>query len=123
MRCLVLLCALAACGPGVEPPHLLYSSNAQSLSNPFPDSRAAARDGFWTPFIPAKAATKSMRTLLDGYGAVLSQTEGLGNFGPTLLPASERLERTSFGAVFARLQKTSEGWQVLEGDVPAESSR
>src|SRR6478752_4142812 len=94
-RYVLVLLALSACGPGVEPPHLLYSSDAQSLSNPFPDSRAVARPQFWKPFIPAKAATRPMRDMLDGYGTVLAQLEGIGNYGPTLLPASERLDRES----------------------------
>lgn len=118
------LLVLAACGPGVEPPHLLYSADAQSLENPFPDTRAVARPSFWKPFIPARAATRTMRELLDGYGPVLERVEGIGNFGPTLLPASERLDRASLQGRFARLVESASGaWAVLEADVPAESSR
>src|SRR4051812_19491644 len=75
----VLVVSLCGCGPKVEPPHLLYSQDAQSLSNPFPDARAVARPDFWKPFIPAKAANGPMRTLLGGYGAILAGTEGVGN--------------------------------------------
>ncbi len=124
MRRLSFILAVAACGPGVEPPHLSYSADAQSLSNPFPDQRAVARPQFWKPFIPAKAAaSKAMRELLDGYGPVLAQVEGVGNFGPTLLPVTERLDRATLGHVFARLIENDGAWEVLEADVPAESSR
>jgi len=117
------LALVSACGPGVEPPHLLYSADAQSLQNPFPDQRAVARPQFWKPFIPAKAANRPMRDLLDGYGAVLANLEGIGNYGPTLLPTSERLDRASLSGAFARLIEMDGAWTVLEADVPAESSR
>jgi hypothetical protein len=117
-----VLVVLCSCGPGVEPPHLLYSQDAQSLSNPFPDARAVARTGFWKPFIPAKVS-HSLAALLDGYGPVLAQVEGTGNFAPTLLPATERLDRNSLQGAFVRLQQVGSDWQVLEADVPAESSR
>jgi hypothetical protein len=122
IRSLGVLAVLAGCGPHVEPPHLLYSQDAQSLSNPFPDPRALARASFWKPFIPTKV-WHSMASLLDGYAPVLAQVEGTGNFAPTLLPASERLDRTSLPGLFVRLQEGPGGWQVLEAQVPAESSR
>jgi hypothetical protein len=116
---LLLWLLVTACGPGVEPPHLLYSADAQSLSNPFPDLRAPARPGFWKPFIPSKAVNTDLRNLLDGYSVALSQAEGIGNFNATLLPVSERLDRASIAGHFVRLM----GSDVLEADLPAESSR
>jgi hypothetical protein len=119
MRIAPVLLLLCACGPSVEPPHLLYSADAQSLSNPFPDLRVSSRPGFWKPFVPSKAVNKDLRDLLDGYATALSQTEGIGNFNATLLPVSERLDVTSIAGHFVRLNGTA----VLEADVPAESSR
>ncbi|MBK7862113.1 MAG: hypothetical protein IPJ65_26560 [Archangiaceae bacterium] len=122
VRPLFAVLLLAACGPGVEPPHLLYSQDAQSLSNPFPDSRAPARAEFWKPFMTPKTA-RQVRTLVDGYTPILQKLEGVGNFAPTLLPTAERLDRSSLKGTLARLQETASGWQVLEADVPVESSR
>jgi hypothetical protein len=119
MRIAPVLLLLCVCGPSVEPPHLLYSADAQSLSNPFPDLRASSRPDFWKPFVPSKAVNKDLRDLLDGYATALLQTEGVGNFNATLLPVSERLDRASIAGHFVRL----DGSDVLEADLPAESSR
>jgi hypothetical protein len=66
---LVPVLFLLACGPAstpAEPPHFLWSADAQSLDNPFPDERllgtGALRPKWYQPFLPPKAITaKSAR--------------------------------------------------------------
>lgn len=121
--------AAAACQPAVEPPHLQYSKDVSSLENPFPDVRLLSsgtftvREGWYTPFLPPRAATRQMRALLAGYASALTTVEGVGNFGPTLLPASERLDRQSLAGTMVRLVRTESGWEVFDADVTVESSR
>jgi hypothetical protein len=125
----VLALAFAACQPAVEPPHLAYEKDPLSTQNPFPDLRLQGSDGFhvrpdwYAPFLPAKAATRKMKDLLGGYANALITVEGVGNFGPTLIPASEKLDRGSLPGSVVRLVKTNDTWQVLEENVYVESSR
>ena len=129
-RALFLVAAtLAACGPAVEPPHVLYTADALSADNPFPDlrlvrdGRLQLREGWYSKLLPQKALTRAMRQLLDSYEGAVSETDGVGNFGPTLFPLSERVERASLQGVAVRLIKTADGWAVLEADVPVALSR
>lgn len=131
MRRAALLFALAfaACQPAVEPPHLQWEKDALSTSNPFPDLRLlkpdgfVTRDGWYAPFLPPRAATRKMKDLLAGYAAALATVEGVGNFGPTLLPVTGRIDRTTLQGTMARLIYTPAGWKVLEAEVHVESSR
>jgi hypothetical protein len=124
-----LVLVLAACQPAVEPPHLQYEKDALSIDNPFPDLRLmqsgafTVRDNWYVPFLPARATTRQMKQLLGGYARALVTVEGVGNFGPTLLPVSTRVDRTSLAGTMARLVKTPGGWEVLEAEVAVGSSR
>jgi hypothetical protein len=126
---LVLALVLTACQPAVEPPHLQYEKDALSTDNPFPDLRLmqsgtfAVRDNWYLPFLPAKATTRQMKNLLGNYAKAMVTVEGVGNFGPTLLPVSARVDRTSLAGTMSRLVKTADGWAVLEAEVAVESSR
>jgi hypothetical protein len=126
---LLAVLALTACQPAVEPPHLQWDQDALSSSNPFPDLRLltpdgfVTRDGWYAPFLPPKAATRKMKDLLAGYASALGTVEGVGNFGPTLLPVTERIDRATLQGTIARLVKTDTGWEVLEAEVHVESSR
>ena len=66
--CFIVLLLAAGCGSGgggqdagAEPPHLLWSADAQSLDNPFPDTRlitatgVALRADFYKPFMLPKS--------------------------------------------------------------------
>lgn len=111
--------ALCACGP--EGPHLLWSLDASSLDNPFPDARLLEgggvrfRDGWYKPFLPAKAQSGRMRGFLDGHSR-LAATEifGVGNVGPTLLKGSEPFDPASLAGSFARLSVRGGTTAVLE---------
>src|SRR5437868_4664346 len=112
-----------ACQPAAEPPHLAYEKDALSTSNPFPDLRLlhdgafTVRDDWYVPFLPPRAATRQMKELLAGYAKALVNVEGVGNFGPTLMPASERLDRASMPGTVARLVRTEADWQLLDDNV------
>lgn len=117
---LVLLC----CGPApqkVEPPHLLWENDAQSLDNPFPDVRlldgrgAALRPDYYRPFMMQKALTAKMVEVFKGYAAsAATQVHGFGNFGLTLLRTSVPVDPASLSGTAVRLKKTGTGFVVLE---------
>ena len=120
---------LLACAPVTkeEPPHFLWSTDAQSLDNPFPDERFIAngevtyRKGWYKPFFPAEKVTPQA----NGYFSLVArqaktEVKSLGNFGATLIPASEKLDAASLHGHVARLVKEDAGWRVLERDVAVE---
>ncbi len=118
---------LAACGPGVEPPHLLWSADAQSLDNPFPDARMVQADGvhlrssWYQPFL--LRVNGNLRSFFDGYiSQAQAEVHGLGNFGPVLLRPSEPVDPATLSGTVARLRKTAAGYEVLEANVAVEHS-
>ena len=122
---LLLLCA---CPATPEPPHFLWSSDAQSLDNPFPDERlivdgkAALRKGWYRPFFPEEKVTPKS----NGYFSLVArqaaaEVTSFGNFGATLIPASEKLDASSLHGHVARLVKDDNGWRVLEREVTVEA--
>ena len=132
MRRLPLLMSLVlcACPAPPEPPHLLWSADAQSLDNPFPDERLATggavtfRKGWYKPFFPAEKVTPKV----NGYFNLVArqaatEVTALGNFGSTLIPASEPLDPASLHGHVARLVKDGTTWRVLERDVTVEHPR
>lgn len=123
--------ASVACTPPVEPPHFLWSSDAQSLDNPFPDERSLAsgklalRPRWYQPFLPRAAQTAAATAY---FKAVAAQAErevsAVGAFGATLLLASEPLEAASLEGTAARLVRGDDGtWSVLERTVSVEHAR
>lgn len=127
---LPLLALTMACNPGPEPAHLLWSKDAQSLDNPFPDLRLLDENGlqvradWYVPFMPGKAVNGKMRTLLSTYAQSAShEIFGLGNFGAVALRSSAPLDRSSLSQVAARLHRTALGWEVLEADVAVEHAQ
>lgn len=119
-----------ACGRGPEPEHLLWSADAQSLDNPFPDVRlltasggAELRADYYRPFLMKKAQTAKARTLFELYATnARTDVNGFGNFAPTLLRSSAPLDPASLPGHFARLRKTASGYEVLEASLVAEHS-
>lgn len=124
--CLAAL--LCACGP--EGPHLAWSKDVASLENPFPDARfmgssgsATFRDGFYKPFMPAKAQTGRMRTFLEAQAQLAqSQVFGFGNVGPVLIKGSVKLDPESLAGHFARLEVQGSTVTVLERELVVEHS-
>lgn len=123
--CSLLL--LTACAPPAEPPHALYAADALASDNPFPDlrlvERGAVREGWYARLLPPRALTRQMKAVLAGYAASMATVEGVGNFGPTLLPLSARVDPASVPGTVARLVRTGGGWEVLEAAVAVEVSR
>ena len=134
--CLVVL-FLCACGPGgsvvpdagVEPAHVLWSADAQSLENPFPDTRlltatgAALRADFFRPFILPTALTTKMKAFFNAHaGWATTDVHGFGNFNPTLLRTSLPVDPASLPGTVSRLRKTASGYEVLEANVVIEHS-
>lgn len=116
--------------PGEDPPHLLWSADAQSLDNPFPDERlivngkAQLRPRWYQPFLPRSAITTQSGTFFNLQAQQASEhISAFGHFGSTLLPASEPLDATSIHGRVARLVKVDGAWQVLERDVAVEHPR
>lgn len=133
--------ALSACGGsgGETGPHFLYSSDPMSAENPFPDARLLApealpsggdelfrgvhlRPEYWAPFLPVKAQTKAMKTLLRNYALAAEHLDAVGTFGSTFLPISEDVEIESVRGNVARLVWTGEKYEVLEADVHVQHS-
>lgn len=128
---LVPVLFLLACGPTptpAEPPHFLWSADAQSLDNPFPDERllgtGALRPKWYQPFLPAKAISARSASYFNKVGAQFArEVDATGSFGATLLPVSEALDPDTVQGCVLRLVRTATGWQVLERNVPLEHPR
>ena len=120
-----------SCGPApVEPPHFLWSSDAQSLDNPFPDERLLVdgaltlRPKWYQPFLPQKAITAKSASYFNKVGAQAVRTvTSLSNFGGTLLRVSEPLDPDSVQGSVARLVRDGSGWRVLERPVLVQHPR
>ncbi|MBS1148417.1 MAG: Extracellular lipase, Pla/cef family [Myxococcaceae bacterium] len=128
--CFALLFLAIGCGGGgVEPAHLSWSEDAQSLENPFPDTRlltatgAALRADFYRPFMLPRAITGKAKTFFNGYvTAAATELGGFGNFAPVLLRTSAPVDPASLPGSVARLRKTASGYEVLEANVTVEHS-
>lgn len=134
MRCLFVVClfALAACEPSPTEagPHYLYSADAQSLDNPFPDARlvedgvTTLRPKWYRAFLPQPARTREAIAYFERLTTDAStQLHGFGGLGGTLLRPSEPLDAASVQGTFARVVKTADGWRVLERPVRAQHVR
>ncbi len=138
MRRLILVVSLCfiACPQPTEPPeqpsppHLLWSADAQSLQNPFPDERlivdgvANFRVRWYQPFLPRSAITTQSGTYFNAMAMqAREQIHAFGHFGSTLMLASEPLDATTIHGKVARLVKEPGGWRVLERDVLVEHPR
>ncbi|MFT3712811.1 MAG: hypothetical protein QM817_34600 [Archangium sp.] len=125
--------ALVSCSPPVtvEPPHFLWSDDAQSLDNPFPDERLLGTGGlrprWFQPFLPQKAVTARSASYFNKIGAQFArEVDATGSFGATLLPASEALDPDSLIGCqcVVRMVRGDNGmWQVLERNVAVEHPR
>lgn len=124
-----IACTPPAVVPPVEPPHFLWSADAQSLDNPFPDERllatGALRTRWYQPFLPEKAITTKSVGYFRKVGAQFSRdVTALGSFGATLLRPSVPLDPDSLSGTVARLwRRPGESWQVLEARVHVEHPR
>ncbi len=114
---------------GVEPAHILWVADAQSLENPFPDTRlltatgAALRPDFFRPFILPRALTTKMKAFFNAHaGWATTDVHGFGNFNPTLLRTSLPVDPASLPGSVSRLRKTATGYEVLEAAVVIEHS-
>src|SRR5438309_1742643 len=112
---LLIAFAFVACAAPKEPPHVLYETDAASLNNPFPDLRNLADTGYvmrpnwYQPFLPHAALNRTMREFLNGYAAsAATEVHGLGNFGSTMLLASEPVDLASAPGTVARLRKAGD---------------
>lgn len=121
-----------ACGPpphGEEPPHLLYSTDEQSLDNPFPDARLITANGvtlrpnWYRPFLMKGAVTAKVNAFFAGYAEAAKELNGFGNFAPTLVRVSDPIDPSSLSGVAVRLRKVGEKYEVLEANVAVEHSR
>jgi hypothetical protein len=127
-RLALLLAAVVGCNPPPEGPSVLYTADAQSTDNPFPDARLLTAQGlvlrkdWYKPFLPAKAQTGAMRSFLATWAEDAKAVQGMGNFGSVLLRTSEPLDPASLKGTFSRLVKDAVGYRVLERDVPVELS-
>jgi len=122
----IVVALLTGCGP--EGAHILYEQDVQSLDNPLPDLRLR-KDGvfmlrpqWYRPFMMDKALNARMARLLDGWADQARSLKGFGNLGTTLLRTSEPVTAESFENAVARLQKTDDGYKVLERNVVVEHS-
>lgn len=126
---LLLSLCLLACGPAVEPPHFLWSTDAQSLDNPFPDERLLVdgaitlRPKWFQPFLPKKAITAKSSGYFNAVGAQARGLSAQSAFGPTLLLPSEPLDPDSLRGSVARLVREGTGWRVLERTVAVQHPR
>lgn len=127
----LVVLAVTACAPPVEPPHLLWSADAQSLDNPFPDERLV-KDGrltlrprWYQPFLPRAAVTAAATTYFKSVGAQAErEVSSVGAFGATLLLANEPLDASTVAGIAARLVRGEDGsWQVLERTVSVEHAQ
>lgn len=130
-RCWLLGLFALSCGPApAEPPHFLWTADAQSLENPFPDERLLVdgaltyRTRWFQPFLPRQAMTAKAIAYFNKVGAQgTSSITSLGNFGGTLLRVSEPLDPDSLSGSVARLVKDGAGWRVLERTVAVQHPR
>ncbi len=124
----LLLALPLACNPAPVGPSVLYSADAQSLENPFPDGRLLTPQGlvlrpdWYRPFLPAKAQTGAMRSFLATWAEDAKAVQGLGNFGSVLVRTSEPVDPASLKGTFSRLVKDGSSYAVLEAEVPVELS-
>ncbi len=126
-----LLCLAISCGPPPpEPPHLLWSTDAQSLDNPFPDQRLfvdgalTLRPKWYQPFLPPKAVTAKSASYFNKVGQQAVRTvTSVSNFGGTLLRVSEPLDPDSIQGSVARVVNDGSGWRVLERNVSVQHPR
>jgi hypothetical protein len=126
MRRLAVLLLLAACvpPPAAEPPHFLWTADAQSLDNPFPDQRLLVdgaltlRPRWYQPFLPPKAVTAKSASFFNKVGGQATRTiTALHHVGGTLIRVSEPLDPDSIQGTVARLVREGDGWRVLERNV------
>ncbi len=130
----LVLSALISCTPpppAIEPPHFLWTTDAQSLDNPFPDERLLThgtlvlRPKWYLPFLPEKAVTPKAAAYFRKIGTQsASDVTSLGSFGATLLRVSEALDPDTVQGSVARLWRDETNtWQVLERAVELEYPR
>lgn len=106
-----LAAGLAACGSksprvAVPPNSAAYSKDAQSLENPWPDSRlgpgVGIRPGWYKPWVTAGAGSKpGYLALFDGWGAELARVDGFGGFAPTLVRFNSKIDQDTLAGAFA----------------------
>ena len=108
----------------------MWTADAQSLENPFPDERLLVdgaltyRTRWFQPFLPRKAMTAKAISYFNKVGTQGARSiTSLGNFGSTLLRVSEPLDPDSLTGSVARLVKDGEGWRVLERTVAVQHPR
>lgn len=127
--CLLLSWCLLGCGPSVEPPHFLWSTDAQSLDNPFPDERllvngaVTLRPKWFQPFLPKKAITAKSSSYFNAVGTQARGLSAQSAFGATLLLPSEPLDPDSLQGSVARLVREENVWRVLERTVAVQHPR
>lgn len=126
---LVAACTPPSTTPPVEPPHFLWSADAQSLDNPFPDERlvgaSALRLKWYVPFLPEQALNTRSVAYFRKIGAQFSRdVTATGSFGATLLRPSVALDPDTISGTIARLHRPAgRAWQVLERPVHVEHPR
>ncbi len=120
--CSVVLCSCAA-PVTPESPHLLFSADAQSLDNPFPDARLVQngtlklRPRWYAPFLAQKAQTAKAKVLFDTTAEAMEHdVASFGNFSGVLLRASAALDPASVKGHLARVLY-GDTVTVLERDV------
>jgi hypothetical protein len=119
------------CAPPQTPPHFLWSVDAESLENPFPDERLmvdgqlALRPKWYQPFLVEKASTPRVNGYLRKLGLQAAQdVSAFGAFGPTLVPVSESIDSQSAQGAVVRLTRNQDGrLEVLERKVHVETLR
>jgi pimeloyl-ACP methyl ester carboxylesterase len=97
-----VLALVGACELGPpEGPHALWSADAASTDNPFPDARlvvdgrVALRKGYFEPFLVDDAATFEAYELFEGYADRYAELEGFGAFAPFFVRLSARVDDAS----------------------------
>ncbi len=128
----LVLLVVASCAPPAPPPppvvtegpHLLWSADAQSLENPFPDQRLITdgalklRPKWYQPFLAKSALTAKSAAFFNATGVAMEhEVTTFGNFGGTVLRPSAPLEPTSLAGHVVRVQNTATGWIVIESNV------
>ncbi len=126
------LLLLVACAPAQKPegPHFLWSTDVNSLDNPFPDARflvdggAVFRPDWYKPFIAPEARDRGALKVFfkDFAGKAATDWKAVGTFGPTLLTPSVPLDRTTLAGHVARVKKVGDGFEAIEKNVVVEHS-